>query len=76
MEEESVLPIVGEDLLRVHCDGRESLLYPLLARRLAEALQLPSKDLPPSEELDEVARRHLATCSIAKPFGRYSWIRP
>jgi TIR domain/SIR2-like domain len=60
--EESVVPILGPDLLSIRDGGRETPLYPLLAARLAEALgvSLSGADLPKGLELQEVSRRHLA----------------
>ena len=59
LEEESVVPVVGPDLLVVPHEGRETLLQPLLALRLAETLNVSAADLPERYELQEVARRHL-----------------
>ena len=60
IEEESVVPVVGQDLLFVEHEGRRRLLYPFLAERLAEHLGVSAQDLPRREELFEVARRYLA----------------
>ncbi len=51
---------MGEDLLTVNVDGRETLLYPLLAKRLADRLDVSAARLPRGEELQEVARRHIS----------------
>jgi hypothetical protein len=51
---------VGPDLLTVLDDGRETLLHPLLASRLARRLNVSDEGLPAGLELQEVARRHLA----------------
>ncbi len=59
LEEETVVPIIGPDLLTVRYDGQETLLVPLLADRLAGHLGVPSADLPPGSELQEVSRRFL-----------------
>jgi hypothetical protein len=59
IEEETLVPVVGPDLLTVSHEGRETLLYPLLASRLAERLGVSEAGLPPGLELQEVARRHL-----------------
>jgi hypothetical protein len=53
--------VLGQDLLAFHYQGRETLLYPLLARQLAERLRIADVDLPPGDELQEMARRYLAT---------------
>jgi TIR domain/SIR2-like domain len=62
VEQECVVPVLGPDLLSVTYGERETLLYPLLAARLAAALGVPtsSAELPRGLELQEVARRHLA----------------
>ncbi len=60
LEEETVVPILGPDLFTVSSEGNETLLYPLLARRLAEHLGVAAFDLPPGSELQEVSRRYLA----------------
>jgi hypothetical protein len=65
-----VIPIVGQDLLTVRLDGQETLFYPLLARRLAERLDISGADLPPGGELHEVARRYLATSSDVQDIYR------
>lgn len=59
LEEETVVPVLGPDLLAVSCDEKETLLYPLLAERLAGYLSVSAADLPAGSELQEVARRHL-----------------
>jgi hypothetical protein len=60
VDEKRVIPIVGPDLLRLTVDGQPVLLYPYLAERLAEYLEVPGTDLPASGALHEVACRHLA----------------
>jgi hypothetical protein len=52
---------VGRDLLTVDVQGRRKLLYPLLATQLARVLEVSSSDLPRGADLEEVARRYLAT---------------
>jgi len=59
MEEETVVPILGPDLLTVADEGVEALLYPLLAKKLAGHLGVASADLPRGSELQEVSRRYL-----------------
>lgn len=54
---------MGRDLLTVTYKGQETLLYPLLAARLAESLDVSAEDLPAGDELNEVVRRHLARSS-------------
>jgi hypothetical protein len=60
VDEGRVVPIVGQDLLTPTVDGERVLLYPYLAERLAEYLEIPSGDLPAEGALHEVACRHLA----------------
>jgi TIR domain len=60
LDEEAVVPILGADLLTLSDEGRESLLYPLLAKRLAERLSVESADLSPGSELQDVSRRFLS----------------
>jgi hypothetical protein len=59
IEEGSVVPVLGQDLLTVSYEETETLLYPLLARRLAEHLGVDFSDLPAGLELQEVSRRSL-----------------
>ena len=54
-----VVPIVGEELLRLRLEGREVSLYTLLAERLAPALGVSAEGLPASGALHEVACRYL-----------------
>jgi len=48
IEEERVVPIVGRDVLTLNLDGRQVLLYDLLAERLAAKLGLPAEPSPAS----------------------------
>lgn len=61
IDDEAVIPVVGQDLLEVEREGRVVLLYPLLAGELAARLSISDDDLPRGDELQEVARRYLAT---------------
>ncbi len=54
-----VVPIVGRDLLTTSLDGRQVDLYPLLAERLAEYLQVSTDELPAGGEINAVACRYL-----------------
>lgn len=58
--ERRVVPIIGEDLLQLDVDGRRTSLYAMLAKRLADYLDVSAEDLPAGGELDAVARRFLA----------------
>jgi len=64
IEEGRVVPVIGQDLLRVPVegatDGTTMLLSVWLAERLAEYLEVPGEDLPERGPLNEVASRFLA----------------
>jgi TIR domain/SIR2-like domain len=59
LDEGRVIPVVGPDLLVVPRPDSTTLLYSLLAERLAEYLELPQPDRP-GETLSAVACRYLA----------------
>ena len=59
LEEETVVPVLGPDLLTVVDEGAETLLYPLLAKKLAGHLGVGSLDLPRGSELQDVCGRYL-----------------
>jgi TIR domain/SIR2-like domain len=59
LDEETVVPVLGPDLLTVADEATETLLYPLLAKKLAAHLDVSSEDLPGGTELQEVSRRFL-----------------
>jgi len=54
VDEGRVIPVVGQDLLAVHCDGVDGLLYEHLARRAAARLRVEV-----STDLNVVACRYL-----------------
>jgi hypothetical protein len=54
LDERSVIPIVGPDLLQVEIDGTTTLLHAYLARRLALLYHLPADDLPAERPLNHV----------------------
>jgi len=60
IEEGQVIPVVGRDLLVVSDAGGAKSLYPYLAEKLAASLGVPPDDLPPGEELNEVACRYIS----------------
>jgi hypothetical protein len=70
LEEETVIPVVGADLLTLSQEGRESLLVPLLAERLAGHLGVTAADLPRGSELEEVSRRFLTKSSDVQEIYR------
>jgi len=57
IEEGRVVPIIGPELLVFELDGRRVDLQRVLADRLAEALEIAPKELPPDFRLDDVALR-------------------
>src|SRR5271165_1333157 len=59
IEAGSVVPIIGQDLLTVPESTGHKLLYPFLADKLAEYLEVNTDDLPAGSELNEVAWRYL-----------------
>jgi hypothetical protein len=59
IEEGRVVPVVGQDLLTVPESTGHKLLYPFLAARLAEYLEVNTDNLPQGTELNEVACRYL-----------------
>ena len=59
VEDGRAVPIVGQGLLRVDIDGRETPLYQYLAARLADYLDVELDDLPEEAPLNAVACRHL-----------------
>ena len=61
---------MGQDLLEVDHEGQQTLLYPLLAGELAKRLDISSSGLPPGDELQEVARRYLATSNDVQDIYR------
>lgn len=60
VEEGRVVPIVGRDLLAVEIDGEQVLLYPWLARRLAESLGVRPDENANLASLNAVASQFLA----------------
>lgn len=59
IEDRAVIPILGPELLTVEVEGRETLLLPWAAARLAERLGLNDPSQPAPVTLHEVAARHL-----------------
>jgi hypothetical protein len=54
LDERSVIPIVGPDLLSVEIDGTTTLLGKYIAHRLAQTYQLPLEHLPAERPLNNV----------------------
>jgi len=59
IEEDKVVPVVGQDLLTIPESSGHTHLYAYLATRLASYLEVSSDDLPPGSELGEVASRFI-----------------
>ena len=61
VDEGRVIPVIGPDLLLVSHRDSQALLYPLLAERLAQYLELPDGESPAAgQSLNAVACRYLA----------------
>ena len=54
LDDGTVIPIVGPDLLQVEVDGNSMLLDQFIARRLAQTFNLPADNLPPERALNAV----------------------
>jgi hypothetical protein len=54
-----VVPVIGPDLLTVQVDGREVLLYPHLARRLATELGVDTSTFTPDFSINQVTCKYL-----------------
>jgi hypothetical protein len=74
VEDGKVVPIIGEELLRVRYDGNEIPLYRYIADKLAERLQIPADSLPPEPSLNAVVCHYLQTGGV--PEEVYPKIRP
>jgi hypothetical protein len=74
VEDGKVVPIIGEELLRVCHDGYEIPLYRYIADKLAERLEIPADSLPPEPSLNAVVCHYLQTGGL--PEEVYPKIRP
>jgi hypothetical protein len=74
VEDGKVVPIIGQELLRVGQNGNEIPLYRYLADRLAERLEIPAALLPPEPSLNDVVCHYLQTGGV--PEEVYPKIRP
>jgi len=74
VEDGKVVPIIGEELLRVGQNGNEILLYRYLADKLAERLEIPAASLPPEPSLNVVVCHYLQAGGV--PEEVYPKIRP
>ena len=61
IEEDSVIPIIGPELLILDIDGQTIPLYQFLAVRLAAALRISLDDLPENPSLIQVIYHYLGT---------------
>lgn len=59
IEEGKVIPVVGPELVTVRDGEQDVPLYSWLARRLAEAIELPGAELPAAFDLNDVVSLHL-----------------
>jgi len=59
IEDDKVVPVVGQDLLTIPEVAGQTYLYPYLAAQLAAYLDVASDNLPPGHELGEVASRFI-----------------
>jgi hypothetical protein len=74
VEDSKVVPIIGEELLRVRQDGREISLYRYIADKLAERLEIPPASLSPEPSLNAVVCHYLQSGGV--PEEVYPKIRP
>ena len=74
VEDGRVVPIIGEELLRVGQNGNEIPLYRYLADKLAERLEIPAASLSPEPSLNAVVCHYLQTGGV--PEEVYPKIRP
>ena len=74
VEDGKVVPIIGEELLRVGQNGDEIPLYRYVADKLAERLEIPATSLPPEPSLNDVVCHYLE--AGREPEEVYPKIRP
>jgi hypothetical protein len=74
VEDGKVVPIIGEELLRIRHDGKEIPLYRYIADRLTERLEIPADSLPAEPSLNAVVCHYLQTGGV--PEEVYPKIRP
>jgi len=74
VEDGKVVPIIGEELLRVQRDGKEIPLYRYVAAKLADRLEIPTEALPAEPSLNMVVCHYLQTGGV--PEEVYPKIRP
>jgi hypothetical protein len=59
IQDRTVVPVIGAELVTVRQDDRDVPLYRWIARRLAGDLKLPLEELPESFDLNDVVSMHL-----------------
>src|SRR5688572_25837784 len=59
IQDRTVIPVVGSELVTVREGDRDVPLYRWLAARLATELDLPTADLPESFDLNDIVSLHL-----------------
>jgi len=74
VEDGKVVPIIGEELLRVRRDEKEVMLYRYIADKLAERLEIPADSLPAEPSLNAVVCHYLQSGGV--PEEVYPKIRP
>jgi hypothetical protein len=74
VEDGKVVPIVGEELLRVRWGGEEVPLYRYIASKLAQRLEIPADALPADPSLNMVVCHYLQTGGV--PEEVYPKLRP
>jgi hypothetical protein len=74
VEDGKVVPIIGEELLRVEQDGEGIPLYNYIAAKLAERLEIPASVLPAEPSLNQVVCHYVQ--AGGEPEEIYPKIRP
>jgi len=74
VEDGKVVPIIGEELLRVGQNGNEIPLYRYIASKLAKRLEISATSLPPEPSLNDVVCHYLQ--AGGGPEEVYPKIRP
>jgi hypothetical protein len=59
IQDRTVIPVIGPELVTVRENGQDVPLYRWIAQRLAVDLRLPTADLPEGFELNDVVSMHL-----------------
>jgi hypothetical protein len=59
IQDRTVIPVIGPELVTVREDDRDVPLYRWVAQRLAGDLKLPTADLPQAFDLNDVVSMHL-----------------